>query len=104
MVERLSCIQSLEKYNPRIVIASWIHREDNYIGTEILKFPSVEYFINIQHDGLTLKAEDAAKTFKLESARLGNAEKYGICKADYHCIQPHTEVVLVKKPACKIMF
>jgi len=104
LVEKLSCIEALKKYNPRIVVASWICSDSNIIGIDIMKFPSVKYFIHIQHyngandSWLTLKAEDTAKIFKLQSSRLRGIEQYGICGSDYHDIQKHTRVVLVKKP------
>jgi|TARA_Y100000310_G_C20588586_1_gene766746 hypothetical protein len=47
LVERVeSHREALEKYTPRLVVASWIPRNPE-IGDDVLHFPTVDYFIDI---------------------------------------------------------
>ncbi len=46
LVENLSCTSALNKYQPRLVVASWI-LHNTRTGFDILDFPSVDFFIDI---------------------------------------------------------
>lgn len=97
LVENFSCIEALETYKPRIVITSWIPNYGDYvnIGPEVLRFPTVKHFINIQdHKGKALDLRGTSKVLGFEWRRLPNVEKYGVCVEDYPGVQPHTQVVL----------
>ena len=45
-VEKLKCSKALEKYNPEIVIASWLPPRST-LNMNIVNHPSVKYFISI---------------------------------------------------------
>jgi len=45
LFEKLSCSEALEKYKPKMVIASWIPYGGEEIGLSILNFSSVRYFL-----------------------------------------------------------
>ncbi len=95
LVQNFSCNEALKTYKPRIVIASWIPSTKPYIGLDILQFPSVEHFINIQdYKGLVLNPGEMSTRLGFRQRRLHTVERYGVCMADYCGIRPHTEVVL----------
>ena len=76
-VERLSHKAALEKYKPRIVVASWLS-PSILIALDILEFQSVDYFIVID-SGSVGWLHDATK-FKKEC--LKEIGRYNICMHD----------------------
>jgi len=84
LVERLSHKEALRKYNPGVVIASWVPQETR-IGFDVLDFPSVKYLIDIGEDigGGTWITEEIYDRKDFERTSLKNVEEYALCRTDY---------------------
>ncbi|MBI2581286.1 hypothetical protein HYV85_05795 [Candidatus Woesearchaeota archaeon] len=104
IVERLSHVQALEKYNPRVVLGSWLPQESR-IGDDVLNFPSVDYFLVIGEsvEGATwLPKGYEYPDFKVY--HLANVSRYALGASDFFSIKnekwkliPHTSVRLFKR-------
>jgi len=82
LVEKLSHQEALGKYEPRVVLASWIPYST--IGFDILDYPSVKQFINIGEDvgGATWMTDNINEIKEWDREYLENVQKYGICITD----------------------
>lgn len=98
LVERLSHQEALTKYNPRIVIASWVPYQAR-IGFDVLDFPSVKYFLDIGEDvnGATWMTEEIYDRKDCKRVYLKNVGKYSICRTDYPSGMFHSCVSLFRK-------
>jgi hypothetical protein len=97
-VEKLSHREALAKYKPEIVLASWIPYRSR-IGFDVLDFPSVRYFIDIEEDvgAASWLTREIYERNDFERIYLKNVEKYGICKTDYNSGMNHSCVSLFRR-------
>lgn len=96
LVERLTHKEALEKYQPRIIVASWIPPEPK-IGDDVLRFPTVDYFIDIGEpagNSTWLTNDYRNEDFIIKF--LKHLEKYAIGTGDYFVGEPDDEMTLTK--------
>lgn len=79
LVERLSHREALERYLPRIVVASWIPIKGR-IGFDVLGFPGVRYFVDNGETGWMTEGTIDIENWGITD--LENVEKYSICRTD----------------------
>jgi len=84
LVEKLSHQEALKKYEPRVVLASWIPYQAR-IGFDVLDSPSVRYFIDIGEDvgGATWMTEEIYDRKDWDRKYLENVGENSICRTDY---------------------
>lgn len=96
LVERLNHEEALQKYNPKIIVASWIPYNPK-IGDDVLHFPTVDYFIDIGEvrGGSTWLTEDYRnEDFIIKYLR--NVDRYFIGTNDFFDVTPSDKFRLVK--------
>ncbi|MEK6849439.1 MAG: class I SAM-dependent methyltransferase, partial [Nanoarchaeota archaeon] len=81
-VEKLKHNAALRKYDPEVVIASWIPGESR-IGIDVLKYPSVKHFICIgEGPSYSCGHDDIYKIAKPKKLRF--IERFSIGFMDFH--------------------
>ncbi|MBU90784.1 hypothetical protein CMO94_04530 [Candidatus Woesearchaeota archaeon] len=97
LVERVeSHREALEKYTPRLVVASWIPRNPE-LGDDVLHFPTVDYFIDIgeRRSGSTwLTLDYSNEDFSIKY--LNSVAKYFIGTNDFFEVTRSGKVGFVK--------
>lgn len=84
LVETITAHDALKKYNPRLVIGSWIPSETR-IGFDVLNHPSVEYFIDIgEHPSskVTWMTEECLRRKDFSITTLDKVAKYCLSRED----------------------
>jgi len=84
LVERISHRDALQKYNPKIVVASWIPYKSR-VGFDVLDFPSTKYFIDIGESmgNSTWMTEEIYEKKEWEETEWKRARRFSVCRMDY---------------------
>lgn len=96
LVEGMDYQEALEKYRPRVVIASWTPNKSK-IPADVMNFPSVNYFVHIGDLDMCGETEEIFKREDIKWESLERAQKYSIGRTDYPGAIYHSKIVLFRK-------
>ncbi len=96
-VENMWHFEALVKYNPQLVVGSWI--PDSNTLTDTVLYRSVRYVIDIGHPELCALTEDVTKRPDIEITPMPSVQRYSICKSDRIGVKYNSQVNLVRRRA-----
>jgi len=97
LVEKLSHQEALEKYNPKIVVASWIPYKSQ-IGLDALNYPSVSHIISIgENTGSRKQLIEGYDKKEWNMRYFENVEESSICRTDYQDAMSHSRTSLFSR-------